>query len=142
MYLLDTNVVSELRKAGSGKADKNVVGWAKGISASLMYISVISILELEIGILSKERKDPSQGAVLRMWLNTHVIPAFTERILPVDITIAQCTAKLHVPDRRSDRDAMIAATAITHGMTIVTRNIGDFEPTDAALFNPWDLPDK
>ena len=138
MYLLDTNVISELRKAGSGKADKKVIKWAKSTSVSSMYLSVISILELEIGILSKERKDAQQGAVLRTWLNTHVLPAFSERILSVDIAVAQCTARLHIPDRRSDRDAMIAATAMTHGMTVVTRNTSDFEQTGVALFNPWE----
>lgn len=137
MYLLDTNVVSELRKAGSGKADKKVVEWANNTSVSSMYLSAISILELEIGILAMERKDSSQGAILRTWLNHHVLPAFSERILPVDVAVAQCTAKLHVPDRRSDRDAMISATAITHGMTVVTRNISDFEQTGAELLNPW-----
>lgn len=137
MYLLDTNVVSELRKAGSGKADKKVVEWANNTSASSMYLSAISILELEIGILAMERKDSRQGAILRTWLNHHVLPAFSERILPVDVAVAQCTAKLHVPDRRSDRDAMITATAITHGMTVVTRNISDFEQTGAELLNPW-----
>jgi len=137
MYLLDTNVVSELRKASSGKADKKVVEWASETSASSMYLSAISILELEIGILAMERKDSRQGAILRTWLNHHVLPAFSERILPVDVAVAQCTAKLHVPDRRSDRDAMIAATAISHGMTVVTRNISDFEQTGAELLNPW-----
>jgi len=137
MYLLDTNVVSELRKASSGKADKKVVEWANNTSVSSMYLSAISILELEIGILAMERKDSSQGAILRTWLNHHVLPAFSERILPVDVAVAQCTAKLHVPDRRSDRDAMISATAITHGMTVVTRNISDFEQTGAELLNPW-----
>ena len=138
MYLLDTNVVSELRKAGSGKANKKVVDWAKSISASSMYLSAISILELEIGILAKERKDMAQGAILRAWLTTHVLPAFSGRILPVDVAVAQCTARFHVPDRRSDRDAMIAATAMTHGMTVVTRNVSDFEKTSVALINPWE----
>lgn len=138
MYLLDTNVISELRKVGSGKADKKVVEWAKCTSASLMYLSAISVLELEIGILAKERTDISQGAILRAWLNTHVLPAFTDRILPVDIAVAKCTARLHVPDKRNDRDAMIAATAITHAMIVVTRNISDFEQTGVSLFNPWD----
>lgn len=139
MYLLDTNVVSELRKAKSGKADKNVLAWAKNISPSSLFLSVISILELETGVLLVERRDASQGAILRSWLNSHVLPTFAERILYLDIAVAQCCAKLHVPDPRSDRDAIIAATALMHGMTIVTRNHCDFEPTGVEIINPWIL---
>lgn len=137
MYLLDTNVISELRKAKSGKADKNVETWANSVSAMKLYLSVITILELETGTLLIERKDAAQGAVLRSWLNEHVLPAFSGRILVVDTAVAQCCAKLHVPDPRSDRDAIIAATAIVHGMTVVTRNVDDFEPTGVELLNPW-----
>ena len=114
MYLLDTNVVSELRKAKSGKADKNVVDWAENIPVINLHLSVITILEIETGILLVERRDPTHGAVLRSWLNSHVFPAFSDRILAVDVSVAQCCAKLHVPDPRSDRDAIIAATALTH----------------------------
>lgn len=137
MFLLDTNVISELRKAKSGKADENVLLWANSIPASSLYTSVITILELEIGVLLTERRDPSQGAVLRTWLNSHVLPAFYDRILVVDTAIAQCCAKLHVPDPRSNRDSIIAATALVHGMTVVTRNVSDFEPTGVKIFNPW-----
>lgn len=138
MYLLDTNVVSELRKAKSDKADKNVVAWASSVSATSLYLSAITVLELETGILLVERRDPEQGAVLRSWLTAHVLPAFSDRILAVDTAVAQCCAKLHVPDPRSDRDALIAATAMVHGMTVVTRNIGDFEPTGVEILNPWE----
>lgn len=137
MYLLDTNVVSELRKAKSGKADKNVITWAASVSASSLFLSVITILELETGILLIERRDPSQGAALRVWLEGHVLPAFASRIFPVDVPVAQRCAKLHVPDPRSDRDALIAATGLVHGMTVVTRNIADFQATGAELLNPW-----
>lgn len=139
MFLLDTNVISELRKAKSGKADKNLVTWANGVSTSSLYISVISILELETGVLLLERRDPTQGALLRTWLNTHVLPAFSDHILPVDTAIAQCCAKLHVPDPHSDRDALIAATALVHGMTVVTRNVADFTATGVNILNPWIL---
>jgi toxin FitB len=137
MFLLDTNVISELRKAKSGKADSNVVAWANSVSAARLYISVISILELETGVLLVERRNLSQGAVLRSWLNTHVLPAFSDRIIAVDTAVAQRCARLHVPDPRSDRDAIIAATALVHGMTVVTRNTGDFVRTRAVLLNPW-----
>ena len=139
MYLLDTNVVSELRKAKSGKADKNVEAWANSVSASGLYLSVIAVLELETGILLVERRDNAQGAILRSWLNTHVLPAFSDRILVVDTAIAQRCAKLHVPDPRSDRDAIIAATALVHGMTVVTRNVDDFKATGVEIINPWGL---
>ena len=137
MYLLDTNVISELRKAKSSMVNQNVLDWANGVSAASLFLSVITVLELETGILLVERRDPAQGAVLRSWLNTHVLPAFSERILPVDTAVAQCCAKLHVPDPHSDRDALIAATALIHGLTVVTRNTGDFATTGVELLNPW-----
>ena len=139
MYLLDTNVISELRKAKSSKVNQNVLDWANGVSAASLFLSVITVLELETGILFVERRDPAQGAVLRSWLNTHVLPAFSERILPVDTAVAQCCAKLHVPDPHSDRDALIAATALIHGLTVVTRNTGDFATTGVELLDPWQL---
>lgn len=138
MFLLDTNVVSELRKAKSGKMDKQVLAWADSAATSSLFLSVITIMELETGVLLVERRDPTQGAILRSWLNTHVMPAFSERILPVDTAVAQCCARLHVPDPRSDRDALIAATALVHGMTVVTRNINDFVATKVELLNPWE----
>jgi len=137
MYLLDTNVVSELRKAKSGKANKNVKAWAESVSAKSMYLSSITILELETGILLIERRDPTQGAMLRTWLNGHVLPAFSGRILAIDVAVAQRCAKLHVPDPRADRDSLIAATALVHGMMVVTRNVADFELTGVEIFNPW-----
>jgi len=137
MYLLDTNVVSELRKAKSGNANKSVIAWAKTVSPPNLFLSVISILELETGILLVEKRDPHQGAILRTWLNSHVFPTFSERILYLDIAIAQQCAKLHVPDPRSDRDAIIAATALVHGMVVVTRNTKDFDQTGVDLLNPW-----
>jgi predicted nucleic acid-binding protein len=137
MYLLDTNVISELRKVKSGKANKNVEAWANSVNVSHLFLSVITILELETGVLLIERKDTVQGAVLRSWLNARVLPAFSDRILVVDTAVAQCCAKLHVPDPRSDRDAIIAATAIVHGMTVVTRNVSDFEASGVKILNPW-----
>ena len=142
MYLLDTNVVSELRKAKTGKIDKNIATWAGSVSAQSLFLSAITILELETGVLLIERRDSTQGAILRSWLDTHVLPAFTGRILPVDTVVAQCCAKLHVPDPRSDRDALIAATAFVHGMTIVTRNVDDFVATKVDILNPWKVMEK
>ena len=137
MFLLDTNVVSELRKARTGKADAQVVRWADSLDAAVLYLSVITVMELEAGVLQIERRDATQGALLRAWLEDQVLPGFTGRILPIDAVVAQRCARLHVPDPRADRDALIAATALVHGMTVVTRNIADFETTGALLLNPW-----
>ncbi len=142
MYLLDTNVVSELRKAKTGKIDKNIMAWAGSVSAQSLFLSAITIMELETGVLLIERRDSTQGAILRSWLDTHVLPAFTGRILPVDTAVAQCCAKLHVPDPRSDRDALIAATAFVHGMTVVTRNVDDFVATKVDILNPWKVMER
>lgn len=135
MFLLDTNVISELRKAD--KANPHVVDWAKKITPSKMFVSVISIMELRMGILSLARKDTRQADVLSRWLDTLVLPTFSGRILSVDLAVANQCATLHVPDPRSDRDALIAATAIVHGFTVVTRNTKDFRETGVSLINPW-----
>ncbi len=137
MFILDTNVVSELRKVRLGKAHENVARWADSVNTPELYLSVITLQELEIGVLLAERRDPQKGAVLRAWLNNQVLPAFADRILPVDTEVAQRSAKLHVPDPRPVRDVFIAATALVHGMTVVTRNVGDFEPTGVQILNPW-----
>jgi toxin FitB len=136
MYILDTNVISELRKAK--KAHQNVRKWAQPLPAASLYISVISVLELEIGILLIERRDKEQGAILRAWMDRHVLPTFSSRILAIDTAVAQRCATLHVPDSRSDRDALIAATALVHGLTVATRNVADFEHMRVGLLNPWE----
>ena len=137
MFLLDTNVVSELRKAKAGKADPNVVAWASSVSAGRLFISVVTILELELGILQLNRRDPAQGEILRLWFSGHVIPAFDGRILPIDTPVAVTCAKLHVPHPRAERDALIAATGLVNELTVVTRNIPDFQSTGVRLINPW-----
>lgn len=137
MYLLDTNLVSELRKIRSGKADRNVAAWADSVDANELYISAITIQELEIGVLLAERRDAAKGAALRTWLDGHVLPAFANRILSVDSIVALRSARLHVPDPRPVRDSLIAATALVHGMTVASRNTADFEPTGVATLNPW-----
>ena len=111
MFVLDTNVVSELRKAKAGKAQRNVMAWALGVPPGSLFLSVITILELETGALLVQRRDPAQGATLRTWLDGHVLPAFAGRVLAVDTAVAQRCARLHVPDPRAGRDAIIAATA-------------------------------
>lgn len=140
MYLLDTNVVSELRKVRAGKADARVADWADSVDTADLYLSVITLQELEIGVLLAERRDPAQGAVLRTWLDAHVLPAFAGRVLAVDAAVTLRSARLHVPDPRPVRDGLIAATALVHGMTVVTRNAADFAPTGVPTCNPWDSP--
>jgi toxin FitB len=137
MFVLDTNVVSELRKVRLGSANSHLAAWADRVDAGDLYLSVISIHELELGVLLVERRDPAQGAVFRTWLNDHVLPAFSGRVLPVDTAVAQRSANLHVPNPRPLRDGLIAATALVHNMTVVTRNVGDFRPTGVAVLNPW-----
>ncbi|MFC5848573.1 type II toxin-antitoxin system VapC family toxin [Deinococcus petrolearius] len=137
MYLLDTNVVSELRKVRSGKADPQVSRWAQGVQASALYLSVITVQELELGILLKERRDPEQGRVLRGWFEGQVLPAFAGRLLPVTVAIARQCAALNVPETKPERDGLIAATALVHGLTVATRNVRDFQGTGVPLLNPW-----
>ncbi|HIV72319.1 MAG TPA: type II toxin-antitoxin system VapC family toxin [Candidatus Aquabacterium excrementipullorum] len=137
MYLLDTNVVSELRKAKSGKASPKVIEWARSVPPASLYLSAIMVLEIELGILLIERKDAAQGAQLRTWMSGHVLPSFANRILPVDTAVALRCARLHVPDPGAERDMLIAATALVHGFTLVTRNVADFKDIELAVLNPW-----
>ena len=135
MYILDTNVISELRKGK--KAERSVRMWAQTLPAANLYLSVVSVLELEIGMLLVERRDRKQGAILRAWIDGHVLPSFPGRILAIDTVVALRCASLNVPNPRSDRDALIAATALVHGMTVVTRNVSHFQATGVTVVNPW-----
>ncbi|MEK6806068.1 MAG: type II toxin-antitoxin system VapC family toxin [Pseudomonadota bacterium] len=134
-FLLDTNVVSELRKAA--KAHAQVMAWARRVPAYSQYISVITLHELELGVLLMERRDRAQGKPLRSWLTDQVLPAFAGRVLSIDAETAQTAAQLHVPNPKPVRDAFIAATALIHGMTVVTRNVADFADTGVKLLDPW-----
>lgn len=137
MYLLDTNVLSELRKRRSGKINTAVEAWANSVDQADLFLSVITVMEVELGIALLERRDPHQAGVLRLWLHDKVMPAFTGRILPIDAAIALRCARLHVPDTKSERDAWIAATGLVHGLVVVTRNVADFAGTGATLLDPW-----
>ncbi len=139
MFVLDTNVVSELRKVHLGKANTNVATWAQSVNATELFVSAITLLELELGVVSIERKDSAQGALLRLWFEQQVLPEFSERTLPVDTAVALRCARLHVPGKRGERNALIAATALVHGMTVVTRHVADFKPTGVVLLNPWEV---
>ena len=137
MFLLDTIVISELRKIRRGTANAGVAEWADSVSAHELYLSSVTVEDIEWGILLASRRDAVQGLVLRAWLNQHVLPAFGDRILPVDTAVALCCAKLQVPDPLPYRDSLIAATALVHGMILVTRNTSDFVRSGAKLLNPW-----
>lgn len=138
MYLLDTNVVSELRRGD--RADAAVRTWAERTPAGLFWLSAISLLELEIGVLRIERRDTAQGTLLRQWFEEQVIARFRGRMLGVDAAVARACARLHVPDPRPDRDALIAASALVHGLIVVTRNETDFAGTGIQVLNPWTAP--
>lgn len=135
MFLLDTDVVSELRRPS--KADRRVREWAEGLPVASFFLSAITVLELELGALLVLRRDEVQGSALRRWIDLQILPQFEGRILPVDTVVAQQCARFHVPDPRADRDALIAATARIHDLTVVTRNVSDFKPMGVAFFNPW-----
>jgi predicted nucleic acid-binding protein len=135
MFLLDTNVVSELRRPA--RADAHVRSWADNTPAELYALSVVTVQELERGTLLMERRDAAQGAILRRWLEEEVLARLASRILPIEVAVARRCAQLHVPDPRPERDALIAATALVYGLTVVTRNVADFEPMGVSVLNPW-----
>ncbi|HZZ88978.1 MAG TPA: type II toxin-antitoxin system VapC family toxin [Caulobacteraceae bacterium] len=136
MIVVDTNVVSAFRRLE--RADVNFAAWARSTPATDLYLSVVTIQELETGVLLIERRDPAQGAMLRDWFESRIVAGFHGRVLPVDMVVARRCAHLHVPDRRSERDALIAATALVHQMPVATRNVADFAATGVGLINPWE----
>ena len=135
MYLLDTNVLSELRRRQ--RTNPKVAAWADGVDPADLFLSAITILEIEAGMLLIARRDQAQGALLHSWIENRVLPAFHGRILPVDTAVAQLCARLHVPDPRAERDALIGATALVHRLKLVTRKTKDFSPMGVELVNPW-----
>ncbi len=140
MFLLDTNIVSELRLPD--RANPNVAYWADQVPSTSMYLSVISLQELETGVLRMERRDPVQAAALRTWFDGKLRPSFQDRVLSIDAAVAIRSAHLQVPDPKSYRDVLIAATAMVHGMTVVTRNVSDFKLTGVPILNPFEASPK
>jgi predicted nucleic acid-binding protein len=135
-FLLDTNVISELRKSEQ-RVERAVRNWAEAQHLDALYITVITVMELEIGVARAERRDARQGWVLRQWLEERVIEAFGHRILPVDLPVARRAATFHVPDPCSERDVLIGATALVHDLVVVTRNESDFDRFGVRMINPW-----
>ena len=136
MFLLDTNVISELRRPD--RADRHVLQWASAVGEPAQFLSSVTILELEVGALSLKRRDERQGGSLWTWIRLTVLREFAGRILPFTVDTSLLCAPLHVPDRRPQRDAMIAATALEHRLTVVTRNVRDFTSMGVPVLNPWE----
>ncbi len=137
MFLLDTNVVSQLRRRSN--YDRHVSAWANNMDAIVQFLSIMTVRELEYGALLAARKDPRKGEFLSEWV-ADVLTAFKDRILPIDTDIALRCAALHVPDPRPERDSWIAATALVHDLTVVTRNTRDFAVMGVKLLDPWQAP--
>ena len=138
MYLLDTNIISELKKLDSGKIHPQVQRWAYSINLMQTKISVVSIIEIRTGILSLARKDQAQAASLDNGFTNRLLPAYRTRTLSVDTEVALICAQLHIPAKRPINDAYIAATAIAHNLTLVTRNVRDFQGLPLILENPFE----
>ena len=138
MFLLDTNVVSELRRAR--RTDPKVAAWAESVPQEDMFLSSVTILELEMGALRLTRRDGDRGRAIQRWIQHRVLPAFADRILVVDTDVARRCAHLHVPNPRPYRDSLIAATALVHSLTVATRNRADFEPMAVPVLDPWQEP--
>ena len=137
MYLLDTNVISEFRKISMGRGDRQVAKWATSVEASILYLSSICVLEIDTGIRLLGRKDKDAAGNIRRWLDDYVLVGFSGRIISFDVPAARVCAKLMAERTRPYRDALIAATAIECGMTLVTRNTKDFDDMGLSILNPW-----
>lgn len=135
-YLFDTNVISELRRPD--RAHSKVVKWSRSVPADEVFISAITLLELERGTLKAERRAPDLGSVLRRWMNAHVHPTYGSRTLDVTTEIALKAARFEALPTVELADHLIAASALVHDLILVTRNVSDFDKTGVRLFNPWD----
>lgn len=134
MYLLDTAIVLELRHAKAGRTDAGLAAWAASVPREDLFLSALALLELEDDAARLERKDKAAGAALRAWIGDQVMRAFDGRILPVDAAIVRRRAALPYADTR---DALLAATALEHGLTFVTRAPAAFKAGRVRTFDPW-----
>lgn len=135
MYVLDTNVISELRRPD--RADPMVRAWVKGISPADLFTTSINLMELRTGALRLAHRNDPRGPVIQDWVENYVMKAFTGRVLSIDEAVGLRCAEMHVPVTRPYRDSLIAAAAIVHRMTVVTRNLADFQPMGVPTINPW-----
>jgi len=138
MYLLDTNVVSEIRKIRQNKTNQNVVAWLSRVQKESLYTNAVVLMEIERGILRLENIDPQQADRFKNWYHSAVKPMFHERILPIDEATATVCSRLHVPDLSPENDAWVAASAIQYDLTLVTRNTRDFGHSNLRVLNPFD----
>ncbi len=134
-FLLDTNLISELRK--KHRCDPNVAKWQSGVAAESCYLSTITLMEIAHGIELTQKKDAPFAATLKDWYQHQIIPAFRERTLSVTPAIAEAGGKIMAIRTRSTADGLLAGTALVHRLTLVTRNESDFSDTGVAVFNPW-----
>lgn len=133
MYLLDTGVVLELRKAKAGQSDPGLAAWASGIARQKLFISALNLLEIENAAARLGRKDRAAGLAVREWIDKSVMTAFEGRVLPVDAHIVRRRAQLPYANTR---DGLLAATALEHGLTLVTRKVASFRAGRVKLLNP------
>jgi predicted nucleic acid-binding protein len=134
MYLLDTHIVFELRKAKAGRTDPGLTSWAAGVARQNLFVSAVSLLELENAAGRQERIDKAAGKALREWIDGPVLSAFEGRILPVDVAVVRRRGQLPYSDAR---DGLLAATAVEHGLILITRNTAAFKAGRVKVFNPW-----
>ena len=133
MYLLDTDVLSELRRR---RRNQNVVAWISAAAPADLFLSVVTIGEIELGIERQRTLNPEFAQELAAWLEM-TLRAYSERILPLSVGIARRWGRLAARLGNKQLDLAIAATALDHGLTVVTRNVSDFEPTGVTFINPF-----
>jgi predicted nucleic acid-binding protein len=135
-YLLDTNIVSELRKP---QPNSNVLAWYSTVRSAELFLSALTIGEIRIGIERLRRRDRSQADRIEEWV-TNLYSRYKDRIIDVDVRVAEEWGRLNVPDPLPVIDGLLAASASVRGWTLVTRNVADLERTGVALLNPFDIP--
>ena len=137
MYLLDTETAAELRKASMRRGDQSLRDWAGSVDVKDVYLSAITLQELEMGVRLSERDDPKRGAVLRDWMSRQVLHHLSARVLPINTAIALKAAELHGQRARTLSHAFIAATASVQGLSVVTRKVASFSDMGVSIVNPW-----
>jgi predicted nucleic acid-binding protein len=135
LFLLDTNVVSELRKAA--RCDARVTAWQAAQKPEACFLSVITLLEIRLGIELARKSDREKAGVLEAWFEQRVKPGFAGRIIAVDEKISEMCGRLHAQRPRSFRGGLILSTAAVHSLTVVTRNVKDFADSGVAVIDPW-----
>ncbi|MBO9575280.1 MAG: PIN domain-containing protein [Sphingobium sp.] len=133
MYLLDTGLLLDLRRGEAGGCAPGLVGWAGGVARQRMFLSVVSLIELERAAAAAERKARDLGLAWRQWIDEQILPAFDGQILPIDAAIARRQAELPLADTR---DALLAASALAHNLTLATYRAAQFKHGKLKTFDP------